>query len=119
MTITATNDAIHSEAAPIVPSILHPANILADIAIVYWPTSAVRRGLAGSGASLYDNGSQRTIEFGGRRVVQVDYGDPHDNVWAKVAHLHNIEYGYELDLQSTVTADEAQSERSGHSQPAR
>lgn len=119
MTITATNDGIHSEAAAIVPAILHPENILADIAIVYWPTTAVKRALAGSDASLYDDNRQRTIEFGGRRVVQVDYDGPHDNVWPKVAHLHNIEYGYQLDLQSTVTADEAPSQRSGHSQSAR
>lgn len=119
MTINSNNDGIYSQAAPIVPSVLRPENILADIAIVYWPAPAVKRGLAGSGASFFDNSSQRTIEFGGRRVVQVDYGGPHDNAWPKVAHLRNIEYGYQLDLQSTVTADEAQSERSGHSQSAR
>ena len=119
MTITATSDEIHSETAAIVPSVLHPENILADIAIVYWPAPAVRAGLAGSNATLYDDNSQRAIVYAGNQVVQVNYDTPHKKAWPKLAHLRNIAYGYELDLQSTVTADEAQSERPGHSQSTR
>ena len=54
LTVTATDDGIHTEVAPIVPAVLRPGNILADLAIVYWPASAIRRGLAGTSASLYD-----------------------------------------------------------------
>ena len=103
LTITATDDAIQTEAAPIVPAALRPGNILADLAIVYWPASALRRGLAGTSASLYDGQNERTISIDGREVVQVTYDGPHEDAWPKVAHLHNIAYGYELDLQSTVT----------------
>ncbi len=104
MTIIATDDAIHTEVSPIVPAVLRPGNILADIAIVYWPASAVRRGLAGTSASLYDDNSERTISVDGREVVHVIYNSPHENTWTKVAHLRNIAYGYALDLQSTVTS---------------
>src|SRR6204780_5779727 len=55
LTVTATDDAIHTEAAPIVPTALHAENILADLAIVYWPASTIRRRLEGSSASLYDD----------------------------------------------------------------
>jgi hypothetical protein len=104
LTVTATDDGIQTEVAPMVPAVLRPANILADVAIVYWPTPAVRRGLAGSSAALYDSSSERTIADNGREIVHVSYDGPHENTWTKVAHLRNIAFGYELDLQSTVTA---------------
>ncbi|HLI78666.1 MAG TPA: DUF3261 domain-containing protein [Candidatus Binataceae bacterium] len=103
MTITATDDGIHSEVAPMVPSVLRPANILADIAIVYWPAPALRRALAGTNASLSDDQNERAIIVDGREVVHVSYSAPHENSWTKFARLRNIAYGYELDLQSTVT----------------
>jgi len=103
MTITATDDGIHSEVAPMVPSVLRPANILADIAIVYWPAPALRRGLAGTNASLSDDQNERAIIVDGREVVHVSYSAPHENSWTKFARLRNIAYGYQLDLQSTVT----------------
>jgi Protein of unknown function (DUF3261) len=103
LTVTATDDGIHTEAAPIVPTMLHAENILADLTIVYWPGSAIQRRLVGTSASLYDDQSERKINVDGREVVTVRYESPHEHTWAKRAHLHNIAYGYELDLQSTVT----------------
>jgi hypothetical protein len=103
LTVTATDNGIHTEAAPIVPTMLHAKNILADLTIVYWPASAIRRRLVGTSASLYDDPSERKINVDGREVVHVIYDSPHEHAWAKRAHLHNIAYGYELDLQSTVT----------------
>ncbi|HLW70758.1 MAG TPA: DUF3261 domain-containing protein [Candidatus Binataceae bacterium] len=103
LTITATDEALTFAAAPTAPAALRPGNILADLAIVYWPAPAVRRALAGSSASLDDDQSGRTIILDGRVVVQVTYEAPHENTWTKLAHLHNLEYGYELDLQSAVT----------------
>ena len=103
LTVTATDDGIHTEAAPIVPTVLHAENILADLAIVYWPASSIRRRLEGTSASLYDDQRERKISVDDREVVHVIYESPHEDSWAKRAHLHNIAYGYELDLQSTVT----------------
>lgn len=103
LTVTATDDAIRTEAAPIVPTMLHAENILADIAIVYWPASTVRRRLQGTSASLYDGPGERKIDVDGREVVEVIYESPHEHSWAKRARLRNIAYGYELDLDSTVT----------------
>lgn len=102
LTVTATDDAIHMEAAPIVPSELRAENILADLTIVYWPALTVRRRLKGTSASLYDDLSERKIDVDGREILQITYETPHEHSWAKRAHLHNIAYGYELDLQSAV-----------------
>ncbi len=104
LTVAATDDGIHTEVPSMVPAVLRPGNILADLAIVYWPAAAVRRGLAGSSATLYDSTSERTITDNGREIVHVSYGGPHENTWTKVAHLRNFAFGYGLDLQSTVTA---------------
>jgi hypothetical protein len=103
MTVTATDDGIQSETAPIVPAVLRPANILADVAIVYWPAESLRSGLAGTSASLYDGAGERRIDVDGRAIVQVTYESPHDKTWPRLAHLQNTAYGYRLDLQSTVT----------------
>jgi Protein of unknown function (DUF3261) len=103
LTVIATDDAIHTEEAPIVPTVLRPENILADLAIVYWPASSIRRRLDGTSASLYDDESERKISVNDGEVVLVEYESPHEHSWAKRAHLHNIAYGYVLDLQSTVT----------------
>ena len=104
LTVTATDDAIHSEASPIVPAVLRPGNILADVTIVYWPAPAVRRGLAGTSATLYDDDRERVISDHGREIVRVTYQAPHEDTWTNVAHLRNIAFGYELDLRSTVTS---------------
>jgi hypothetical protein len=103
LTVTATDNGIHTELSPIVPAQLRPGNILADIAIVYWPAAALRRGLAGTSASLYDDQGERTISVDGREIVHVTYDGPHENSWPRAARLRNLAYGYELDLQSTVT----------------
>jgi hypothetical protein len=103
LTVTATDDAIHTEKSPIVPAALRSGNILADLAIVYWPTPALRRGFAGTSASVYNDEEERIISVDGREIVHVTYESPHEKSWTKVAHLHNVAYGYDLDLQSTVT----------------
>lgn len=103
MTVIATDNGIHTESSPIVPIALHAENILADLTIVYWPASAVRHRLEGTSASLSDDPSERKINLDGREVVQVTYETPHEHSWARRARLHNIAFGYELDLQSTVT----------------
>ena len=103
LTVVATDDGIHTEAAPIVPAVLRAGNILADMAIVYWPAAAVRRGLVSTSASLYEGSNERTITLNDQPIVQVIYGNPHEPTWPESAHLHNFAYGYELDLRSTIT----------------
>jgi hypothetical protein len=103
LTVTATGSGIHTEQSQIVPSGLRAGNILADIAIVYWPVPALRRALSGTSATLYDDQRERTISFDGREIVQVKYDGPHEDSWPRAARLRNLAYGYELDLQSTVT----------------
>jgi len=102
-TVTSTDGAISFNAAPGVPQGINPGNILADIAIVYWPAASVRRGLP-AGAELRSSASGRSIVANGHEVIHVAYDTPFASGWPTSAHYSNEAFGYALDLRSTVTA---------------
>ncbi len=104
LTVTQSDAGITVDAAPWLPSGLRAENILADVAIVYWPEEAVRRGLSRTAATLHADGHERTITANGRDIVRVEYERRQGNTWAGAARYQNVAFGYELDLQSTVTA---------------
>jgi hypothetical protein len=104
LTVTLTDTGIDIDKASWFPQALRPENILADVAIVYWPEDAVRRGLAQTDAVLRSDAQGRSIIADGREVVRVDYGPPAGNAWAGAAHYRNDAFGYELDLRSAVDA---------------
>lgn len=101
-TVTSGGGTTSFEAAPGLPRGLDPGNILADVAIVYWPDAAVERGLPSS-AELLSRGDRRTIVVDGREIIRVDYDTPPARGWPRMAHYRNEAFGYVLDLRSTVT----------------
>lgn len=102
-TATLTDGTTTFEATPALPSGLQAGNILADVAIVYWPDGAIRRGLPNS-AEVRTEDDSRSILVGGREIIRVDYDTPPERGWPKLARYRNEAFGYALDLQSTVTA---------------
>lgn len=83
--------------------VIEPENVLADIAIVYWPEQAVRRGLTGSGASFHASYLERSISSrDGRNIATVAYARTSDLSWPIWAKYRNIPLGYELDLRSAA-----------------
>ena len=104
LTLTMTDAGMTVDKASWLPQGLRPENILADVAIVYWPEDAVRRGLARTDAVLTSDGRGRSIIAGGREVVRVNYGPRHGDSWAGAVHYRNSAFGYELDLRSAVEA---------------
>ena len=103
LTVTSTDAGITVDAAPWLPAGLKAENILADVAIMYWPEEAVRRGLAHSAAVLSADSHGRSITANGREIIHVEYGPQQGDAWAASARYRNIAFGYELDLQSAVT----------------
>lgn len=87
------------EAAPWLPPSMRPADILADIAIVYAPEQQVGQAIARSGGTLTTTPTGRTIAKGGRDLIVVDYGD--GDGWNRSAKLRNLAFGYEIDIRST------------------
>jgi hypothetical protein len=102
LTVTLDDSGMDVERAPGLPEALRAENILADVAIVYWPEAAVKRGLSQSGAELRADAGGRSIIAGGREVIRVDYGSSQNGAWAGTARYRNIAFGYELDLRSEV-----------------
>lgn len=100
LTITSTDSGVTVEAAPGLPDGLRPANILADIAIVYWPEEAVRQGLSQSPAILRASARERSILLNGTELIRVDYDAAQNGEWARSARYMNVTFGYELDLRS-------------------
>jgi hypothetical protein len=105
LTVTSTDAGITVDAAPWLPAGLRSENILADIAIMYWPEAAVRRGLAGTAASLRADAQGRSITANGREIIHIEYGPQQGEGWAGFARFRNIALGYELELQSAVTPE--------------
>jgi hypothetical protein len=101
-TVTSGGGTMRFDAAPGLPQGLEPGNILADVAIVYWPDAAVERGLPSS-AELRSGEDRRTILVDGREIIRVDYDTPRARGWPRMAHYRNEAFGYALDLRSTVT----------------
>ncbi len=100
LTVTRRADTIDYKPAPWLPSILRPADILADFVIVYWPNEVVTASIRASGASLISTSAGRKISAGGRDLVVVEYGKGAG--WNRSAKLRNLAFGYEIDVQSAV-----------------
>lgn len=105
LTVTASDAGITVDAAPWLPSGLRAENILADVAIVYWPEEAVRRGLSRTSAVLHADAHERTITADGQEIIRVEYESKPGEAWAGAARYRNIAFGYDLELQSAVTAE--------------
>jgi hypothetical protein len=99
LTVHWTAGKMDFQAAPWLPPLMRPADILADIAIVYGPEHDVAQSVARSGATLTTTPRARTIAKGNRKLIVVDYGDGEG--WDRSAKLRNLAFGYEIDIRST------------------
>lgn len=81
------------------PSNLHPENILADIALLYWPEHSLRGHLRGAKLESVQGG--RVIRRDGADVISIHYeGQP----WSGTARLRNFVWGYEIEVRSQEVA---------------
>lgn len=93
---------VNFEAAPWLPPAVRPADILADIAIVYGPQKTVSESVAQFGAVLTETDTTRAISRNSHDLVVVDYGSGQG--WDRDAKLRNLAFGYEIDIQSKEVA---------------
>jgi hypothetical protein len=99
-TVSWRGDGLSYEAASWLPTTIKPGNVLADIALLYWPQEAVAAALAGSGAVVVTTASRRSVTLAGSEIVHIDYDGPEAGAWNGTAHLRNLAFGYDLDIQS-------------------
>jgi hypothetical protein len=102
-TMSWRGDGLSYEAASWLPAAIKPGNVLADIALLYWPQEAVEAALAGSGAIVVTTASRRSVMLAGSEIIRVDYDDSGASAWNGTAHLRNLAFGYQLDIQSVRT----------------
>ena len=102
LTIVSTGEEVTTDAAPWLPKGLRAENILADIALVYWPADAIRRGFLGTRAIVAVNAHKRTITLDDREIVSVEYEPQDGQAWPSSASYRNHAFGYELVLRSAV-----------------
>ena len=81
---------------------VRPADMLGDIAIVFWPTDTVRTALAACGATLIETSNGRVVKVHNRNVIDVAY--EHGEGWNRAAHLRNPAFGFSIDIQSAEIA---------------
>lgn len=101
MTIRWQGRTLAVDSAAWLPQAVRAENVLADLILLYWPGEAVRRGLAGSGATLDDGDGRRVVRRDGTAVVVID-GAPAP--WTGTARLANLAWGYELEIRSVAVA---------------
>lgn len=102
LTVTWKDGKIESTAAPWLPSFVRPADILADIMIVYGPEQVVSSSAASAGAALTIKDNQRMIAAGSRKLIVVKYGAGEG--WNRSAKLHNFAFDYDIAIQSAAMA---------------
>lgn len=89
------------------PAVIRPADILAYVAIVYWPANALASSLATCGLRLDNSDRARTVSGDGRQVITVQYGSGKD--WNRSATLRNSALGFTIEIQSMPLGDSSQS----------
>ena len=90
-----------SQPAPWLPEAVTPANMLADIALLYWPEALLAPALLAAGARLEATPARRSVFAGGQEVVRIDYAQPG---WGGQALLRNLAFGYSLRVNSVLLA---------------
>jgi hypothetical protein len=88
--------------APWLPDLLRPADILTDVAIVYWPEDSVASALSACGARLTDTDGMLTLSAHERDLMTVRYEQGRG--WSRTAHLRNLAFGFGIDVQSVELA---------------
>ncbi len=84
------------------PAAVRPADMLGDIAIVFWPTDTVGPALTACGATLAATANERVVKIRNRAVIDVMYEDGEG--WNRKAHLRNLAFGLSIDIQSAEIA---------------
>jgi hypothetical protein len=98
LTIRASDDQIVSTAAPWVPELVRPADILADVAIVYASAESIAPALSACGASLTTTPQGRAISYNDENVIEVTYD--RGQGWQRSARLANVSLGFQIDIKS-------------------
>ena len=91
---------IDSSRASWIPTLVRPADVLANLMIVYLPLTAVAPALSACGATLTETADGRVVSNGKKDVIAVTY-EPGTG-WNCGAHLHNTSLDLRIDIKSVA-----------------
>ena len=87
------------EAAPMVPSGLHPESLLADVQLALWPLPVLQTAYHAAGWEVSEaGGGVRRLRHGGKLVAEVDYADA--DPWQGRYWISNFRFDYSLAVQA-------------------
>lgn len=87
------------EPGPLMPAVLDPRRVLADLQLLLWPLGALQQAFAGTAWQVSEPvAATRRLRRDGRLIAEVHYAgaDP----WLGRAWLSNFEFGYSLAVES-------------------
>ena len=101
LTVDWTGDDIAYSAAPWIPDVLQPQNILADLVLIYWPPDVLRRALAPAHAGLEATPGHRAVVRDGAEIIRIDFFPQDGGVSARArVSYRNLAFGYSLDIRA-------------------
>jgi hypothetical protein len=80
------------------PDIVRPADILTEIAVVFWPTEALAPALSACGITVKETARDRTLSGPKGVLMKVTYKS--GTGWTRTARLRNAPFGIDIDIQS-------------------
>jgi len=100
MTATWNGSSLAIESAPWLPASVRPGSMLADIILLYWPESVVRKALAPTGCTLFATAKSRKVRCGNDTVLIAKYDWPAGARWDGTLQYSNLAWGYAIEAQS-------------------
>ncbi|MDY0885220.1 DUF3261 domain-containing protein [Dongia soli] len=98
MTVTWRDNSVTMESSPQLPKEFQPGAMLADIAVLYWPESVMRKTLAAAGADLVVDDKSRSVSANGKEVLHAEYQSGSSQPWSGGLHYSNLAWGYDIDV---------------------
>lgn len=93
---------LHSEVAPFLPASLHPAWVLADFQLTFWPVAVVQQALEAGGAGYRlqesPDGLERQLLQGHEVVADIHYGSP--DHWSQAVEFTHRRWHYHYTIET-------------------
>ncbi|TXH37791.1 MAG: DUF3261 domain-containing protein [Rhodospirillaceae bacterium] len=100
MTVTWRDSSVTVESSPHLPKEFQPGAMLADIAVLYWPETLMRKTLAAAGATLTVDEKSRSVTADGKEILHADYRSGSAQPWTGGLQYRNLAWGYDIDVET-------------------
>ncbi len=104
MTVVWDGAAMNIETAAWLPPAVRPASMMADVAVLFFPTAAARQALAAAGCELAISKRTRIVRCGEAEVIRAEYEERASAPWNGKLRYSNLAWGYEAEVRSAEVA---------------